>query len=74
MKLYTKTVCPKCMFVKNQLDQKDVEYEVINIDTDTDASEVLRESNIMAVPVLEFDGKLLSKMEDINEAISKINK
>lgn len=74
MKLYTKTVCPKCMFVKNQLDQKNVEYEVVNIDTETKAADVLRDSNIMAVPVLELDGKLLNKMEDINEAISKISK
>lgn len=62
------------MLVKNQLDQKEVEYDVVNIDENTEARDMLIDLGIMAAPVLKVEGDYLSKMEDINKAISMIGK
>ena len=37
MKLYTKTICPKCLWVKSELSQVGLEAELINIDHDQQA-------------------------------------
>ena len=56
MKLYTKTVCPKCIHVKSEMARLGVEVEVVNIDHDAAAREKLIEAGIMAAPVLEVNG------------------
>lgn len=73
MILYTKTVCPKCLWVKSELAEAGVTFEVINIDHDEAAYEKITTAGIMAVPVLEADGKLLSHMPQILAAIEKVS-
>lgn len=74
MKLFTKTVCPKCILVKNELEKIDIEYEIVNIDQDSKARDVLIEQGIMAVPVLEIEGEFLSDVTSIRQAINDVMK
>lgn len=54
MILYTKTVCPKCMLVKSELNVAGLEgkYEIINIDKDEQAKEKIINAGFMSVPIL----------------------
>lgn len=74
MKLYTKTVCPKCMLVKSELTVAGLagQFETINIDTDEAAKEKIVSAGYMTVPILEIDGELLHDFHDINNAIMKL--
>lgn len=74
MKLYTKTVCPKCMLVKSELTVAGLvdQVETINIDQDELAKERIMNAGFMSVPILEVDGELLHDFHDINAAITRL--
>lgn len=55
MKLFTRTVCPKCMLVKMELDSAGHEYEIINIDHDEKAKQEIVNNGYMTVPVLQYE-------------------
>ena len=57
MKLYTKTICPKCLWVKSELEAANLQVEVINIDQDEHAKQTVVDAGFMAVPVLEVNGE-----------------
>ena len=69
MKLYTKTICPKCIGVKAEFENKQVPVELINIDHDEAAKQKLLEHNILTVPVLEVNGQLVSDLNTIYATI-----
>lgn len=69
MKLYTKTICPKCMWVKSELQRAGLEVEVVNIDHDEQAKTKIIDAGFLTVPVFEYDGELLG---DVQEIVSKI--
>jgi len=69
MKLYTKTICPKCLLVKSELQRAGLEVDIINIDQDEQARQKIIEAGFLSVPVLEFEGKL---MGDVKEVMSQI--
>lgn len=65
MKLYTKTVCPKCLWVKSELAQVGLEAEFINLDQDGVAFEKITSAGFTSVPILELDGELISDVPQI---------
>jgi len=69
MKLYTKTICPKCLWVKSELQRVGLEAEIINIDHDEQAKQRIMEAGFLSVPVLEWEGKFIG---DVKEVISQI--
>ncbi|MFC7686066.1 glutaredoxin family protein [Ureibacillus sp. GCM10028918] len=69
MKLYTKTICPKCMWVKSELQRAGLEVEVVNIDENEQAKQTIIDAGFFTVPVLEFDGQLIG---DVQEIVSHI--
>lgn len=69
MKLYTKTVCPKCMLVKTLLNEAGVNYEIVNIDFDNIAYEKIKEQGFLAVPIAEVDDKFYADIKDIQALI-----
>lgn len=69
MKLYTKTICPKCIGVKSKIEEEGISVEIVNIDHDATAKQKLLDNGIMAVPVLEVDGELITDLKAIHEAI-----
>lgn len=72
MKLYTKTICPKCLWVKSELQQAGLNYETINIDHDTAAFEKIAAAGIMSVPVLEVNGAMHTEIPSILAAIEQL--
>lgn len=65
MKLYTKTVCPKCIGVKSKIEEEEATVELINIDHDEVAKQKLIDQNILTVPVLEVNGQLITDLNTI---------
>lgn len=59
LKLYTKTVCPKCLWVKSELVAKGIDVEVVNIDHEENARTFLQQQGVLAVPVLQTADELL---------------
>lgn len=72
LKLYTKTVCPKCILVKSVLVAAGIEYEEINIDTNDEVRQFLIDKGIMAAPVLFYNDKYLTSVPEINKVISEV--
>lgn len=59
MNLYS-TGCPKCKVLEAKLKQKNLKFNEIN------DIEILKQKNILNVPVLEVDGNFLDFMQAIN--------
>ena len=73
MKLYTKTVCPKCMWIKSEIQRSNLEVELVNIDHDEEARERLIEAGIRGVPVLEVDGNLILDPEEMLKQMEQLS-
>ncbi|MEG0383126.1 glutaredoxin [Solibacillus cecembensis] len=69
MKLYTKTICPKCLWVKSELQNAGLEAEIINIDHDEQAKQKIIDAGLLSVPILEVDGMFIA---DVKEIIAQI--
>lgn len=65
MKLYTKTICPKCIGIKSLIEEHQVAVDVVNIDHDQNAKQALTEANIQTVPALEVDGTFITDQQAI---------
>ena len=63
--LYTTKTCPKCSIVKTKLNNKNIDYTLI------DDEAILEEKGYNLLPVLEVDGNVLKSMIDINDWINK---
>jgi glutaredoxin-like YruB-family protein len=58
--VYSTTVCPWCVKVKEFLTQNGIKYEERNAQENPDyASEVMQKSGGMAVPVTDIDGTII---------------
>lgn len=73
MILYTKTVCPRCIWIKSEAQRSGKEVEIVNIDHDEAARERLMSAGIMSVPVLEADGEFWMRAEDMMEKLGVVN-
>ncbi len=69
MKLYTKTICPKCLWVKSELQRAGLETEIVNIDHDEQAKQTIIDAGFLSVPVLEVDETFIG---DVQEIVSRI--
>ncbi|HWL11937.1 MAG TPA: glutaredoxin [Ureibacillus sp.] len=69
MKLYTKTICPKCMWIKSELQKAGIVVEEFNIDQNQQAKQFLISAGFLTVPVLEFEGQLIG---DVKAILSQI--
>ena len=69
MKLYTKTICPKCLWVKSELQRAGLEVEIMNIDHNEQAKQTIIDAGFLSVPVLEFNKKFIG---DVKEIVSQI--
>ena len=55
--VYSSNTCPHCVTAKNYLEDKGVEYEEKNVQTDPEARKELMDMGHMGVPVLLIDGE-----------------
>ncbi|MGE7666773.1 glutaredoxin family protein [Ureibacillus composti] len=69
MKLYTKTICPKCLWVKSELQRAGIDAQVINIDHNEQARLAIVDAGFLSVPVLEKNGQFIG---DVKEIVSQI--
>lgn len=59
VKFYHITNCPMCEMLEEELQERNIVYESIMDEN------ILREKNILHVPVLEVNGKILSLAESL---------
>ena len=60
IKVYSTPTCPYCRVVKDFLKQNKIEFEDIDVATNTEAAkEMVAKSGQMAVPVLDIDGTII---------------
>ena len=71
MKLYTKTICPKCLLVKSELSQVGLEAELINIDHDEQAMLIITAAGFSSVPILEINGEFIGDVPTILNTIEQ---
>lgn len=57
LKLYTKTVCPKCVVAKAMLNGNNIQFEAINVEQDEEARFKLKELGFLSVPIAELNDK-----------------
>ena len=69
MKLYTKTICPKCLWVKSELERAGLDAEIVNIDHDEQAKQTIMDAGFLSVPVLAYNGTFIG---DVQEIVSQI--
>jgi len=72
IKMYTKTVCPKCMVAKAFFTNNDVDFEVVNLDEDLESAEKLRKLNFMGVPIVEHEGKYYTNTAEFQELVDSL--
>lgn len=72
MKLYTKTICPKCMLVKSLLEEANVQYTAINTDENEEEREMLIEKGFMAAPILFNENKFFATVSEIQQEIQRV--
>ena len=73
MKLYTKTVCPRCLWIKSEAQRSGKQVDIVNIDHDEAARERLVQAGVKSVPVLEADGRFWTDTEDMMEKLGVAN-
>ena len=73
--VYSRNICPKCMFVKSELEQAGIQYEEVNMDKDEQAKERMKEMGFMAAPIVDFDGHfepdVFKSLQIITEIVEK---
>lgn len=74
--LYTKTICPRCMATKLQLNGLGLEYQVKNLDDPENEAIVqdFREKGYLATPVLDIDNRIYLDHKEMTAAISELAK
>lgn len=60
IKVYSTPTCPYCVQVKKYLEEKEVEFEDIDVSSDREAAkEMIKETGQRGVPVTEIDGQFI---------------
>lgn len=60
VKIYTTPTCPYCIRTKEFLQEKNIEFENIDVSKDpSKADEMVKKSGQMGVPVLDIEGKIV---------------
>lgn len=72
IKVYTKTVCPKCIVVKAMLEDSGLQYEVINLEENVDAREKVFNMGFQGVPIVEYKDNFLTDNGQILQLINEL--
>lgn len=72
IKLFTRTVCPKCILVKQMMTMAEVEFETVNIDHDEKAKQEVLNQGFLTTPVVFYDGKYYGDNSSIQQLISEV--
>jgi len=72
--LYQFEECPYCAKVRVKLEEKNLDYEKINVSSDRNDSqrkELLEKSKVGTVPVMEVDGVFIGESDEIIKYIEE---
>lgn len=69
--VYSKTVCPYCVNAKNFLAAKNIPFQTINIEENTDARQFMLDKGHRSVPQIYHNGKLF--VEGGFQGLSKLS-
>lgn len=69
--LFTKKICPKCMYVKSELQKHEVKFETINLDEDEKAKNEIIAKGILSAPVLKVGGEFIYDVNKIMDMLDK---
>ncbi|MFA5009598.1 MAG: glutaredoxin family protein [Candidatus Paceibacterota bacterium] len=60
IRLFTTPICPYCQTLKRFLEEKGIEFQVVNVLEDKDAQEeMISKTNQATIPVLDIDGEFI---------------
>ena len=60
VKVYSTPTCPYCLMVKKYFDDKNVQYENLDVSQDRNAAnEMINKSGQRGVPVVDIDGNII---------------
>lgn len=60
VKVYSTPTCPYCLMVKKYFDEKNVQYENLDVSQNRDAAaEMINKSGQRGVPVVDIDGNII---------------
>jgi glutaredoxin-like YruB-family protein len=60
IRLFTTPICPYCQTLKRFLEEKGIEFQVVNVLKDKDAQEeMISKTNQATIPVLDIDGEFI---------------
>jgi glutaredoxin len=72
IKIYTQTICPKCIVAKSLFKENDIEFELINLDNDQESKQKLVDLGFMATPIVEHDGKFYTNMAQFQQLVDDL--
>ncbi len=71
VKMYTKTVCPYCVFAKKLLDSKNVPYEEINLEGKTkELQELAQKTGMRTVPQIFVGDHFVGGFDELSTSNS----
>jgi glutaredoxin 3 len=60
IRIYSTPTCTYCIILKKYLDEKNIEYENLDVSQDEEAQkEMIAKTNQMGVPVVDIDGEII---------------
>lgn len=68
--VYSKNVCPYCDQAKALLDSKNIEYNVVNIEEDSDGRSFLTSQGLRSVPQIYEAETLIGGFDKLKEWVS----
>lgn len=69
VKVYTRTVCPKCVVAKAVLEENGVEFKTINLEEDEESATLLREKGFMAAPIIEHNDQFFTNVHEFLDSL-----
>ncbi|MCK9578020.1 glutathione S-transferase N-terminal domain-containing protein [bacterium] len=73
VRLFTTPICPYCMTLKKFLQEKGVDFELIDVSEDLEAqNEMVEKTKQSTVPVLDIDGEFIVGF-DRKAIVEKLN-
>ena len=70
VKVYSTSTCPHCIHLKKFLNEKEIQFDNVDVGTDhVAAQEMMEKSGQMGVPVVDIEGKIIVGFD--KETISK---
>ncbi|OQB43948.1 MAG: Glutaredoxin-3 [Parcubacteria group bacterium ADurb.Bin159] len=64
--IYSTPICPYCHLAKKYLQEKNIDFEEIDVSSDPNAQEmILEKTGELAVPVIEIDGKFIKGFDKL---------